>query len=244
MVRFQLPIFLVFAASLSGSCGCFDLARTGKTKEPTVYALVWLGDPIRFSPYREGKDRAEVFQFRASEFRDEENVLQPALEDPAVANFLGFWRGKRWLKNTLRVELLDEPEVLRPVLAGKQGIVRVSLVDGSAEEQAAFINAVVRAWDKAFFARGRGKALEVQLKKMQERAMKSVRYLEARLARLNQEPIPDDPVMRESLEGRKRVVAENIRWEQEAIRNIPKRIERVREAQLRLPVVLEWARAP
>jgi len=79
---------------------------------------------------------------------------------------------------------------------------------------------------------------------MQETETKFLRMAEAQLAVLNHRPIPDHPAERKSLEGCKQGYRDRIRQSQEVIQRIPKLIEEAREAQLKLPVILEWAKAP
>lgn len=129
------------------------------------------------------------------------------------------------------------------LLARGLGVVRVGLAAGTPEEQASFINAVVRAWDTPY-ARQTGTAHQERLKKDQQQLIEWVHTEEAYLAVLNRKPIPDDPVERESLAGCKKGYEDRIRVAQEAIRNYPKRIEEDRKAKLKVPVVLEWAKAP
>jgi hypothetical protein len=246
MLRRKLLVFPAFVVLFFGFWGCSCAPLTKAPKEATVYALVWLGEPGRL-PSGEGKDRAEVHASRQRIFHDDVNVLEPALEDPAVAMFRSFGRDVAWLKKNLRVERVGEPEALRPLLARDQAVVRVWIAQGTPEEQAAWINAVVRAWDTKFFARRRqvGKVNQAveRLKNWEKRESESIQRDEAYLARLNLLPIPADPLEKKSLEGQKKRYEDEIRASQAAIRAIPGRIEEAYAAQRRIPIILEWAKA-
>jgi hypothetical protein len=165
-----------------------------KPKKPTVYGIVDLGGDMK------DKYWANLIENRTKLFKIP-RILQDALEDLAAAGQkLPRRHQEEWLRKVLVVEPLEKPALVRVGVAQpwwerspqrdsleKPALVRVGVADRTPAEQAAIVNAALRAYIRYFDEVEINKPNESlqMLEGDKERWARLVGIKEAELAKLN-----------------------------------------------------------